>query len=115
MPPPIPAPNPPAWLQARYKGALWDRARRDGAGGSGDGDARVPSSLGHQGHLGLGVVEAEGGGPGRWVMVGIFIFLFLIPEVEIEKQGPQQEADSIRKFVKGGVPSPSPGSSELYW
>lgn len=42
------------------------------------------------------------------------IFLFLIPEVEIEKQGPQQEADSIRKFVKGGVPSPSPGSSELY-
>lgn len=71
----------------------------------------MPSSLGHQGHLGLGVVEAEGGGPGRWVMVGIFIFLFLIPEVEIEKQGPQQEADSIRKFVKGGVPSPSPGSS----
>lgn len=39
------------------------------------------------------------------------IFFFLIPEVEIEKQGPRQEADSIRKFVKGDV-TPSPARAE---
>lgn len=41
---PIPAPNPSAWLQARYKGALWGRVRREGAGSGGDGDSpRAPS------------------------------------------------------------------------
>lgn len=39
------------------------------------------------------------------------IFFFLIPEVEIEKQGLWQEADSIRKFVKGNV-TPSPARAE---
>lgn len=34
-------------------------------------------------------------------------FFFLIPEVEMEKQEARQEAESIRKFVKGDV-TPSP-------
>jgi hypothetical protein len=43
---PIPAPNPPAWLQARHKGALWGRARGEGAGGGQPRPGEVGGALG---------------------------------------------------------------------
>lgn len=70
----------------------------------------MPSPLRHQGHLGLGVVDADGSA-GRWVVDRILFCFFLTPDVEIEKQGPRQEADSIRKFVKGNV-TPAPARGE---
>lgn len=89
---PIPAPNPPAWLQARHKGALWGRAWGEGgwgapALGGRSGCAKVTQPFGSPG-LGAG----WGAGDGDKVL-GVLIFF---PEVKLENGGSGSERNRFR-------------------
>lgn len=82
--PPIPAPNPPAWLQARHKGALWGRPRGEGAGAAGPSGTLLFPPLDSAIWVTRVGVGAEAG-----VGVGGFSssFFLPVPKVKIGKRG----------------------------